>query len=97
MEPPLRHRLQQQAVDRKSGDFVICDPATLRPWLVIELDDSTHARPDRQTRDDQVDAVLEAAGLPMIRVLTSRTYDTRELEAAIGPHLQPSRDRIASS
>jgi hypothetical protein len=33
----------------------------------------------------------------MIRVLTSRTYDTRELEAAIGPHLQPSRDRIASS
>ena len=40
---------------------------------------SAHARPDRQ-----VDAVLLAAGVPMLRVLTYRTYDTREQEATVG-------------
>ena len=85
----------QNRVSARSVDFVICDPATLRPWLVIELDEPSHARPERQTRDDQVEAILEAAGLPMIRVLTSRNYDTRELEAAIGRHLRPSDNRSA--
>ena len=74
----------------KSVDFVVCDIATLKPKLAIELDEPSHARPERQTRDEQVESVLQAAGLPMIHVLTSRTYDTRELEAAIGPHLQPT-------
>lgn len=77
----------QNKVAAKSVDFVLCDPATLRPRLVIELDEPTHARPERQTRDDDVHAVLEAAGLPMIRVLTSRAYDTRELVAVLTPYL----------
>ena len=67
-------------------DFVICDPASLWPKLVIELDEPSHVRPERQTRDEQVEAVLIAAGLPVVRVLTSRTYDTRELEAAIAAY-----------
>lgn len=74
-------------VARKSVDFVVCDSATLSPKVVIELDDSSHSRPDRQTRDDQVEIILEAAGLPVIHVLPSRTYDTRELDAAITEYL----------
>lgn len=77
----------QNKVAQKSVDFVICDLNTLKPKVVIELDDPSHARPDRQTRDDEVEAVLKAAGLPVVRVLTSRTYDTKKLEAAIGPCL----------
>ena len=77
----------QNKVAQKSVDFVICDPNTLKPKLVIELDEPSHARPDRQTRDDEVEAILKAAGLPVVRVLTSRTYDTRELEAAVGSYL----------
>jgi very-short-patch-repair endonuclease len=53
---------------------------------VIELDEPSHARPERQTRDEEVEAILTAAGLPVVHVLTSRTYDTRELEAAIAPY-----------
>ena len=83
---PARQRWQNK-VAQKSVDFVICDVATLKPKLVIELDEPPHARPARQTRDDEVETILEAAGLPVIRVLTSRTYDMRELEAAVGPHL----------
>jgi hypothetical protein len=78
----------QNKVAAKSVDFVLCDPSTLRPKVVIELDEPTHARPARQTRDDDVEAILRAAGLPVVRVLTSRGYETRELEAALQPYLQ---------
>lgn len=83
---PGRQRWQNK-VAQKSVDFVICDPNTLKPKVVIELDEPSHARPERQTRDDEVEAILKAAGLPVVRVLTSRAYDTRELEAAIGGHI----------
>jgi len=75
-------------VAQKTVDFAVCDPATLRPLVVIELDEPSHARADRQTRDEHVDTMLDAAGIPVLRVLTSRNYDTRELEATVGPYLQ---------
>jgi very-short-patch-repair endonuclease len=52
----------------KCVDFVLCDGATLTPRLVIELDDASHQRPDRQQRDAFVDAVLQAARLPILHV-----------------------------
>jgi hypothetical protein len=76
-------------VSQKSIDFLVCDPSTLRPLLAIELDEPSHAAPARQTRDEEVDAVLRAAGLPVLRVLTGRTYNTRELSDVILPHLTP--------
>ena len=83
---PVRQRWQNK-VAQKSVDFVICEPNTLKPKVVIELDEPSHLRPDRQTRDEEVEAILEAAGLPVLRVLTSRTYDMKELEATIGSHI----------
>ncbi len=77
----------QNKINARSLDFVLCNPTTLRPLVAIELDDATHATPKRQTRDDEVELLLEAAGLKLLHVLASRTYDTRELSAAIVPHL----------
>jgi very-short-patch-repair endonuclease len=77
----------QNKIAAKSVDFLLCEGATLRPLLVIELDEPTHARPHRQGRDAEVEQLLHSAGLPFIRVLTSRTYDTRELAAAVEPYL----------
>jgi hypothetical protein len=74
-------------VAQKSVDFVVCEPGTLRPIVVIELDEPSHATPSRQGRDEDVHDILTAAGLPLVRVLTSRTYDTRELEEWLGPSL----------
>ncbi len=73
----------QNKVATKSVDFVLCESATLRPLLAIELDEPSHAEPARQSRDADVEAVLDAAGLPLLRVLTSRNDDTRELNAAM--------------
>lgn len=77
----------QNKIAGRSVDFLICDPSTLHPIVAIELDEPTHAQPGRQTRDAEVEAALHAAGLPLLRVLTSRSYNTRELSAALAPHL----------
>ena len=87
--PPKQAGLQawRNRVAQKSIVFVVCDVATLRPLVAIELDEPSHAQPDRQARDEAVHAMLTAAGLPWVCVLTSRTYDTRELESALAAYL----------
>lgn len=40
----------------------------------MELDDVTHERADRRERDAFVDGVLEAAGLPVVRVKAKAGY-----------------------
>jgi len=66
-------------IDRKQMDFVLCDPGTLQPIFVIELDDSSHNRPDRMLRDAFVEVVLESAKIPLVRVPVKRNYDQKEL------------------
>jgi hypothetical protein len=70
-------------IQAKHIDFVICDKNLLRPLLAIELDDSSHNRADRKTRDNFVDAALAAAGLPILHVRASSGYNTQELTHAI--------------
>lgn len=69
-----------QPVDRKNNsrtwakrmDFVITDLDT-RIVAVIELDDSSHARHDRQKRDYYVNQALDGHH-QLLRVQSSRTY-----------------------
>jgi hypothetical protein len=74
-------------IDRKHVDFLLCAPATMKPLCGIELDDSSHARPDRQDRDEFVDQVFEVAGLPLVRVPAKAAYSPAGLLAMIEPHL----------
>lgn len=53
------------------------------PRLVVELDDASHSRPDRQRRDAFVDAALAAAGLPILHVRWQRRYEVARLAADI--------------
>jgi len=39
----------------------------MRPRVGIELDDSSHAREERQARDAFVQRVFQASGLPLLR------------------------------
>jgi hypothetical protein len=73
-----RNKTQQKHID-----FVLCSVGEVQPMLAIELDDATHARPDRQSRDSFVDACLRSAGLPILRVPCQATYDPRKLTTAI--------------
>jgi very-short-patch-repair endonuclease len=70
-------------VQSKHVDFVLCDHANVRPLLCIELDDSSHGRADRVTRDAFLDAALLAAGLPLIRVRARSGYNVSEIREQI--------------
>jgi very-short-patch-repair endonuclease len=77
-------------IQAKCVDFVLCD-TQLTPRLVIELDDSSHNRPDRQARDAFVDAVLTTAGIPILHLRWRPRYDPRELAGGIASKLGLAR------
>jgi hypothetical protein len=74
-------------IDRKHIDFLLCDLVTMRPLVAIELDDSSHQRVDRQTRDAFVNGVFAAARLPLVHIPVKRSYDAAELKSKIAPFL----------
>jgi len=70
-------------VQAKHIDFVLCDSATVKPLLAIELNDSSHKQQSRAERDDFVCQALEAAGLPFIAVPVRHDYDLQDLSTRI--------------
>lgn len=78
-----KRQTYQNKIDRKSVDFVLCHPSTLKPQLIIELDDKSHTREDRKTRDDFVNNALKAAGIPLLRVTAAASYNISDLESQI--------------
>ena len=67
----------------KHVDFVLADSGGLEPFAVIELDDSSHDRPDRRERDVFVDRLFATVNFPIIRVKAASRYDVRALQERI--------------
>ncbi|MCB9922572.1 MAG: DUF2726 domain-containing protein [Planctomycetaceae bacterium] len=61
---PNENQSYRNKIDRKHVDFLLCHPTTMKPLAGVELDDSSHQRKDRRERDEFVDQVFAAAGLP---------------------------------
>ena len=78
-------------IDRKHVDFLLCEPATMKPRCGIELDDSSHDRRDRQERDAFVDQVFKVAKLPLIHVPARASYDAATLLASIERELNNAK------
>jgi len=69
-------------------DFVICQPESTLPLLVIELDDRSHLDPAQGRRDEWKDDVLRAARMPVHRVPAREAYDVLELAQTIDRMIQ---------
>jgi hypothetical protein len=82
-----KNRSLANRIDRKHVDFLLCDPKTVRPLVGIELDDKSHEREDRKTRDELVEAVFAAAGLPLVRVQVKSGYAPSDVATLLEPHL----------
>jgi len=82
-----KFRIYTNKIDRKHVDFLLCDPKTLRPLVGIELDDKSHQRSDRRTRDEFVENVYAAAKLQLVRFPVRRSYSTSELDSVLGQYL----------
>lgn len=82
-------------VAAKHVDFVLCRRVDLTPVCVIELNDSSHNRPDRSWRDRFVAEVCKVIGLPLMVVPVRRSYDLEvlrsELQAISAGSTQGSR------
>jgi hypothetical protein len=70
-------------IGMKCVDFVIVEYPSIKTLLVVELDDRTHDREDRRERDGFVDDVLYSAGVPILHVPTSFSYNVAVLSQAI--------------
>lgn len=86
---PHRNMGWVNKVQGKHVDFILCEPGTMEPVAAVELDDSSHSRADRRARDDFVNAALEAAGLPVLRVPAGRTYEPAGLRGMVLATLAP--------
>jgi len=71
-------------LDRRSVDFVVCDPVTLRPLVALELDDRSHEQPKRQKRDREVETSFEKAGFKLVRVPVAPEYNVDQLRESLG-------------
>jgi len=92
-------RAYQSALNRiaaKHADFTICRESDLAIMGVVELDDQSHDRADRQARDRFLEQALRSAGIPLLRVNAARGYDTVQLSNQLKAllNLKPS---VASS
>ena len=85
---PNENRSYFGKISQKHLDFLVCDPITMQPVFGVELDDASHSRSKRQDRDEFVDRVCEAAGLPLLRFPAQREYDAREIAFRVQPFLK---------
>jgi hypothetical protein len=77
-------------INQLSYDFVVCSPdATV--LAAIELDDSTHSRPDRVSADDRKDRASAGAGLRLIRWHVRDLPDAAAIAAAMIAPKNPDR------
>jgi len=71
-------------INLKRIDFVLVDSTSLMPYMAIELDDRSHQREDRQRRDAFVDDVLNQAGIKIVHIRASSTYDLQTIRNQLG-------------
>ena len=55
-------------INGKSVDFVLIGKESYKVICVIELDDSTHSKPDRIERDVEIERMFKEAGIPLARI-----------------------------
>jgi very-short-patch-repair endonuclease len=68
-------------INRMSADFVVCNKDS-SIVAVIELDDATHQRDDRQAADSKKDKALASAGVRIVRWHVKCLPDVPTIQAA---------------
>jgi very-short-patch-repair endonuclease len=78
-------------INRMSADFVVCNKDS-SIVAVIELDDATHQREDRQAADAKKDKALASAGVRIVRWQTKSIPDIVAIQATFMPNTAVKRD-----
>lgn len=78
----------QNKIQSKHVDFLLCDKENTKPVLAIELDDSSHLKANRVSRDSFVDEIFENARFPILHIRTSSSYLNDEISQKIQASLK---------
>ena len=70
-------------IDKKTLDFVLFNKNGYTPYMVIELDDKSHERPDRVNNDHFKDEILKKVGIKLVRIKTAYNYNVEEITKII--------------
>lgn len=89
-------RTFENKIRSKHVDFLLCEPDTVRPRLVVELDDASHRRKDRRERDRFVDEAFAAAGLPILHVPAAAAYSIGEVRSKIEGLVPPEASSVGT-
>lgn len=77
---------RQRALNRllaKHVDFVLCHPKDLSIVALVELDDGSHKRANRQVRDAFLEQACGAAGVRLLRFPVRASYALGEIRAGL--------------
>lgn len=79
-------------ISQKHLDFVLCERHSTRIIAAIELDDRSHAKPDRRRRDAFLNQVLLAARIPLFRQRAQSSYTPEQICLFLKHHMsRPQR------
>lgn len=67
------------AIGSKHVDFVLCDPKDTRIVAVVELDDGSHGREERQERDAFLAQALATANIKLLRFSVKSGYSLEDV------------------
>jgi len=86
LDAKQRHILMRKTT-QKHFDFVLCDPVSLQPLCVIELNDRSHQRKDRRERDQFLQEACDSARLPLHFVPVEKHYDANAVASYVDQYL----------
>jgi very-short-patch-repair endonuclease len=78
-------------INRMSADFVVCNKDS-SIVAVIELDDATHQKEDRQAADAKKDKALASAGIRVVRWQAKLIPDIAAIQSTLMPNIAVKRD-----
>lgn len=70
-------------INGKSVDFVLIGKESFKVICAIELDDSTHNRPERKERDVEIERIFKEASIPLARISKFESMTKPELAKTI--------------
>ncbi len=74
-------------INSEHFDYVVCDAGSNLIRAGIELDDSSHTKKHRQTRDEFLARACQAAGLPLIRIPVRKEYSISDIRSRLSEAL----------
>ena len=85
------YRAWVNRINRMSADFVVCNKDS-SIVAVIELDDATHQKGDRQAADAKKDKALASADVRVIRWQAKAIPNVATIQSTFMPNIEVKRD-----